>query len=249
MAIKKTSVKFVTGKNSGIVVNYGTADALTTNGVQSMGLCLGFSVNTVEVGEAGTRFSFDAPVGAKYEKATTNYNFRPGEKSIEFFRGAAANGDLVSNIRLYAKIGCDFSAPDLISDPSSGMYFGSMTDPKFSAPGSLYQGSFEYWPAGPFVLFVAHKTGDALTYTALTRTLESDDSDFITLGFEEGDTIIIDNIPGEDGPKYFKAASVAAGAIVFAAAVGDVADMSDWIGGATTSAHAATPLIIDELTC
>ncbi len=247
MAIKVDQVNFVVAQNSAVVLHPATADEKTLRGLQGMGLCLGFTMNTVEVAEMGRRVALDVPSGGKYEKASVNYNFIPAEKTLEFFRSAAANGDKIADIRLYVKQGEDFSAPDLISDPASGLYVGTVGDPKADSPSALYQGSLEYMPGGPFCLFVAHKTGASLSYVAATRTLTSSDSDFIAKGVEEGDTVILDNVPNLSAPVYAKVETLATGSIVFADAVGGVATMSaDWSGAADTAIHAATPFVVSD---
>lgn len=247
MAIKVDVVNFVVAQNSAVVIDAATANQKTLRGLQGMGLCLGFTMNTVEVGEMGRRISLDVPSGGKYEKSSVSYNFIPGEKTLEYFRNASLNSNKIANIRLYTKQGGDFSAPDMISDPASGLYVGSVGDPKAGSVGALYQGTLEYMPGGPFVIFVAHKAGTELSYVSATRTLASSSSDFVTKGFEVGDTILLDNVPLMVGPVYVKAKTVAAGAIVFENAVGGVASMAaDWSGAATTAIHAATPLVVSD---
>lgn len=248
MAIKVSPVNFLLAKNSAVVLHPATAEEKKLRGLQGMGLCLGFTMSTTEVDEIGKRIALEVPSGGKYEKSSVNYNFIPGDKSLEFFRNAAINSVLIQDVRMYSVQGQDFSAPDLISDPTSGLYVGSVGDPKAGSPSALYQGSLEYMPGGPFVLFVAHKKGITLSYVAATRTLTSSANDFISVcGFEADDTIIIDNVPFMTKPIYVKATSVAAGAIVLEDGVGDEALMTaDWTGTATTAAHGATPLVVSD---
>lgn len=248
MAIKTDPVNFLVGQNSAVVVNPAQTDEMEIRGLQGMGLCLGFTMNTVEVSEMGRRIALDVPTGGKYEKTSVNYNFIPGDASLAYFRDASINSTKISKVRLYAVAGGDFSAPDLISDPASGLYVGTMGDAKVNSPGALYQGTLEYMPGGPFVLFIAHKKGAHLSYTSSTKTLASSDSDFVTAGFEAGDTLIIDNIPGKTGPMYFKASTVAAGAIVLDADEGDIDSLTaDFTGTADTEVHGATPLTVSNL--
>jgi len=249
MAIKTSTVNFVAGQNSAVVLNPATSAEMTVRGLQGMGLCLGFTMETQKVSEMGRRIALVIPSGGSYQETSINYNFLPGDPSLEIMRNAALNSTKISAIRLYVKVGCDFSAPDLISDSASGLYVGSVSDPKVDNPNGIYTGSLNYMPGGPFVLFVAHKLGAAVDYTTATRTITSADSDFVTKGFEAGDTLVIDNVPGQTRPLYLKAESVAAGAIVVADAVGDEALMAaDWAGGATTFLHGATPLVVSGYT-
>lgn len=249
MAIKSSSVNFVAAQNAAVILHPATANEKSVRGLQGMGLCLGFTMETITVAEMGRRIAMVIPSGGTYEETQVNYNFIPGDSSLEEFRDAAINSTKIADVRLYVKQGCDFSAPDLISDPASGLYVGSMSDPKVDSPNGIFTGSLSYMPGGAFVLFVAHKVGAALSYTASTRTLASSDGDFVTTGFEVGDTLIIDNIPGKSAPMYFKAHSVAAGAIVLVEDEGDEALLTaDFSGGATTAVHGATPLVVSGYT-
>jgi len=245
MALKVSPVNFVAGQNAAVILHPATATEKMVRGLQGMGLCLGFTMETQKISEMGRRIALVIPSGGTYEETQINYNFIPGDGSLEEFRDAAINSTKIADIRLYVKQGCDFSAPDLISDAAAGLYVGSMSDPKVDSPNGIFTGSLSYMPGGAFVLFVAHKVGTDLTYTASTRTLASASSDFVTKGFEVGDTLIIDNIPGKTAPMYFKAESVIAGAIVLTADVGDEASLTaDFSGGATTAVHGATPLVV-----
>lgn len=247
MAIKPTTENFVTAQNAAVVLNPTEAGELTVRGLQGMGLCLGFSMKTQEVAEVGRRIALTVPAGGAYQETNVNYNFIPGDVSLNTLRNAALNATKLTAIRLYIKNGCDFSAPDLISDPSSGLYVGSMTDPKADNPNGVFTGSMSYMPAGPFVLFVAHKTGIQLTYTAATKTIASAGSDFITLGFEAGDTLIFDGITGKV-PLFLKASTVAAGSIVIATGVGDQAQLTvDVSANAAHKLHGATPLAVSAI--
>jgi len=96
-------------------------------------------------------------------------------------------------------------------------------------------------PAGPFALFIAHKVGTDLSYVTLTRTLTSAGSDFITSGFEVGDTAILDHLDASTDPRFVEIESVSATEIVFAEDVGDEALIPDFSGIATTALHGATP--------
>jgi len=244
MALKANPVNFVLAQNAAVVLHAGKSTEKLVRGLQGMGLCLGFTMETQTIAEMGRRIALKAPSGGEYEETTVNYNFIPGDASLEEFRDAAINSTKLNDIRLYVKQGCDFSAPDLISDSASGLYVGSMSDPSVDSPNGLFTGSLNYMPGGAFVLFIAHKVGVDLTYTAATRTLASASSDFVSAGFEEGDTLILDYADDND-PLYLQAASVSAGSIVFTEDVGDVATLSsDFSGIATTALHGATPLVV-----
>jgi hypothetical protein len=246
MATKPNPANFVVSQNSAVIVNPATDDSMMIRGLQGMGLCLGFTMETQTVAEMGRRIASVVPGGGAYEASEVNYNFIPGDASLEYFRNCSINSTKISAIRLYVKQGCDFSAPDLISDPGCGLYVGSMSDPRTDSPGGLYQGSLSYMPGGAFVLFVAHITGTTLSFTASTRTLADSGDGFVDAGFEVGDTCILD-YAGALAPQYLKIQSVAAGAIVFEADEGDIGTLvaaGDFSGSATTALHGATPLIV-----
>ncbi len=240
MAVKSNSVNFVVAQNSAVVLNPATSDEATVRGLQGMGLCLGFTMTVLTVSEMGNRIATKVPSGGEYDTTTVNYNFIPGDPTLTTFQDAALNSTKLTDIRLYVKQGCDFSAPDLISDPASGLYIGSFTDPNVASPNELWTGSLDYMPGGAFTLFIAHKVGTDLSYVAATRTLTTSASDFVSAGFEAGDTLILDYADSND-PLYLKAESVSTTEIVFTEDVGDEATLGDFSGISTTALHGATP--------
>jgi len=248
MAIKLMTEPFVMAENSAVVLHPATTDEKRIRGLQGLGLALGFTMDSKTVSEMGRRISLNVPAGGTFDTSTVNYNFLPGDKAWEEFRNAAINRTKILAIRLYMKYGYDFSAPDVISDPTTGLYVGSVSDPKTDTPNGIFSGSLDYMPGGAFCLFVAHKVGTDLSYVQSTRTIASSSGDFITKGFEVGDTLLFDYADG-NAPLYLKAESVAAGAIVVEAGVGDEALLTgDFAGIATTSLHGATPQPIDDFT-
>jgi hypothetical protein len=248
MALKINPVNFVLAQNAAVVLHAAKSNEMQVRGLQGMGLCLGFTMDTQTVQEMGRRIALVVPSGGSYEETSVNYNFVPGDASLEEFRDAAINSTKLADVRLYVKNGCDFSAPDLISDPASGLYVGSMSDPQVDSPNGLFTGSLNYMPGGAFVLFVAHTpvgAGATLSYTASTRTLAvSGGDEFDTdYGFEVGDTCILDYADGND-PIYLKVESISGASIVFTAGVGGIASLSDFAGIAATALHGATPLVV-----
>lgn len=241
MATKTSAVNFVVAQNSGIVLNPATSNEMIVRGLQGMGLCLGFTMSEIVVSEMGKKIATKTFSGGEYDTTSVEYNFIPGDPSLAVFQNAALNATILQAIRLYVKIGCDFSAPDLISDPASGLGVGNFGDPAVDSPNGLWTGSLSYSPAGAFALFIAHKVGGNMTYTTADRTLATTDTDFITSGFEVGDTAYLDNV-GSDDPYSLKIESVAAGAIVFVEDEGDEASLGDFTGGTTTAIHGATPI-------
>lgn len=252
MAIKVNQENFVLAQNAAVVLHAGKTTEAIIRGLQGMGLCLGFEMETTQVREMGRRIALTVPSGGSFTAATANYNFIPGDTVFEELRDAAINSTLITDMRLYTKRGCDFSAADLISDSESGIYIGSITDPSVDSPSSLFTGSLTYMPGGPFVLFVAHTAvgeGTNLSYVASTRTLTlAGGDDFETdYGFEAGDTCILDYADSMD-PQYVQISTVTSTTIVFTDAVGDVASIGDFSGIATTQLHGATPLVVSGVT-
>jgi hypothetical protein len=255
MALKTNPVNFVLAQNAAVVLHARKSNEKTIRGLQGMGLCLGFTMETQTVAEMGRRIALVVPSGGTYEETSVNYNFIPGDSSLEEFRDAAINSTKLADVRLYVKQGCDFSAPDLISDPASGLYVGSMSDPQVDSPNGLFTGSLSYMPGGAFVLFIAHTgntNGTNLSYTVATRTFTlAGGGSFIEMGFEVGDTLILDNAAGAD-PYYLKAEAVNATTLVVEEDVGNEATLEaagDLAAGiASTELHGATPLVVSGYT-
>lgn len=241
MAIKVNPVNFVVAQNSGLVLHAAKTTELIARGIQGLGLLLGFTMDTITVVEMGRRIALTIPSGGTYEPTTVNSNFVPGDPSQAELMLASLNSTLINDARQYIKMGCSFTAPDLISDPASGFHVGSYTDPSVDSPSGLYTNSVSIMPAGPFCLFIAHKTGTDLSYVTATRTLTSAAADFVTLGFEAGDTAILDHLDATTDPRFVQLESVSASTIVFAEDIGDEALIPDFSGIATTALHSATP--------
>lgn len=246
MATITTTQNFVVAQNSGIVLHAAKATEAAIKGIQGMGLMMGFTMESITVSEMNRRIALSIPSGGQYEPSSSAYNFVPGDPTQEELYNASLNSTLIQDARNYVKLGCHFTAPDLISDAGSGFYVGTFSDPRVDSPAGLYQGNIEFSPAGPYCLFVAHVTGTTLSYVTATRTLTDSNSGFVTAGFEVGDTCIIDysGASNDNDPKFLKIETVDADEIVFTAATGDVADVDfavDWSGAATTAIHGATP--------
>ena len=248
MATKVSSVNFVAAQNAAVVLHAAKSTEATVRGLQGMGLCLGFTMETFTVAEMGRRINLVVPSGGTYEETTVNYNFVPGDPTMEEFRDAALNSTKLNDVRLYVKAGCDFTAPDLISDSASGLYVGSFSDPSVDSPNGIFTGSLSYMPGGAFCLFVAHTppgSGTTLSYVAATRTLSVSGGDTfdVTYGFEDGDTAILDYADSMD-PQFVQIDTVSGASLTFTAAVGDVASIGDFTGISTTQLHGATPMVV-----
>lgn len=244
MAIKPNPVNFVLAQNAAVVLHAAKVDEMLVRGLQGMGLCLGFTMETQTIQEMGRRIALVVPSGGTYEETSINYNFIPGDPSMEEFRNAALNSTKLIDVRLYVKQGCDFSAPDLISDPASGLYVGSFSDPSVDSPNAVFTGTLSYMPGGAFVLFIAHKGGTTLSYVSSTRIITDTDNSLVAQGFEVDDIIMVDYFETDMPPVIGQIEAVDAGTITLADGLGNIANMSDWSGVAATAIHAATPMVV-----
>jgi hypothetical protein len=243
MAIKVSVDNFNLAQSSAVVLDAAMSSEIAIPGLQGMGLLLGFTMEEKEISEIGRRIALVVPSGGKYEPMTVDYNFT-WNKVYERLRNASINSTKIASMRNYIKRGCDFSAPDFISDPGSGLFVGGVGDPKVDSPNGIWKGQLTMTAGGAFVYYVAHtgQDGTILSYVAATRTLSITGSSFVTLGFEANDSALFDFADSND-PLHLKIESVSSSDIVFAAGIGDVDTLaSDFSGITTTQLHAATPL-------
>jgi len=256
MAIVINPSLYVVGQNSAMWLDFATTSAMKVLGLQGMGLGIGFTQQSQDVAMMGVRIAPKVFTGATYDEMSVAANFIPGDPSQEALQQAALEGTLLKNIRLYLKDGCHFSAPDQVSadgglvSGTSGMNVGSYTDPQIGSPSDLYTNNVSFAPAGPFAVFVAHTDpGDHANITVLSEATNSgaatiellDSVVWDTLGFEDGDTIIVDH--NGSTPKYAKIASgVATDTITLTLETGDSTSLAD--GALTTggAVHGATPM-------
>ncbi len=256
MAIVVNPALYVVGQNSAMYLYYATADQMKVMGLQGMGLGIGFTQQSQDVAMMGMRIAPKVFTGATYDEMTANANYIPGDPSQETLQKAALDSTLLKNIRLYLKDGCHFSAPDQISanggltSGTSGMNVGSYADPQIGSPSDLYTNSVSFAPAGPFAVFVAHTDpGDYANITVLSEatnvgqaTIELIDTTvWDTLGFEDGDTIIVDYNGAT--PKY---AQIASGCntdtITLTLETGDSTELADGPLTSGGAVHGATPM-------
>ena len=272
MAINMNPQNFVLAQNAAMWVYAATSDSMKIMGLQGLGLGMGFSQTEKEVPMMGVRISPVVFTGAKYDTMSIKANFIPGDKTQEFMKNAAETGTMVKPVRMYVKDGCHFSAPDQPNTNGNGGYItgtsglniGNWTDPQAGAPSDLFTNSISTAPGGPFVLFIAHTIpGDHANITVLSQTTTGagatieliDNTVWDTLGFEDGDTIIVDYNGAT--PKYAQIASgVGTDTLILVEDTGDAASLVDGVltagtNGFNGAVHGATPSAVTgmDLTC
>jgi hypothetical protein len=230
---------FVIGQNAALKVNIATDEEMTMMGLQGLGLFMGFTQQSQEVPMIGERVAPKVFTGASYDESTVNSNYIPGDKTQEYLRKAALQGNIIKNVRSYLRNGCDFSAPDQIAagggltSGTSGLNVGSVTDPQIGSPTDIWTNSISFAPAGPFSLFVAHTpsgSGDNIASSANSSDVDltlKDGSNWADLGFEEGDTIIVDwDGSTTEAPKYSKVKTISGSAMTLDGEVGDTSNIA-----------------------
>jgi hypothetical protein len=142
------------------------------------------------------------------------------------------------------------------------MNVGSYSDPQIGSPSDIFTNSITFAPAGAFALFVAHTApGDfaSITVTAETTgtgaTLTHATADWDTLGFEVGDTVLVDWNGNDDQPKYGRCESLTTNVMTLVEGVGDAPLLvSGALGGGSPAGttkggavHSATPMQVSGL--
>ncbi len=260
MAIVINPASFVLGQNSAMWLDKATATEMKVMGLQGMGLGLGFTQSSTTVQSMGVRIAPKVYTGAEYDEMSVNANFIPGDKSQEALQEAALAGNILKNIRMYLKDGCNFSAPDQPSagggytSGTSGMNVGNYSDPQIGSPSDIYTNSVSFAPAGPFALFVAHTLpGDGanviveseVTSGAGATITLTDLTAWAALGFEVGDTIIVDW--NGTSPKYAVVDALNTNVLTCVIGTGDAATLADGALDAAGQVHGATPMAVASM--
>ena len=261
---------FVLAQNAAMWVHPATSNAMKIIGLQGLGLAMGFSQTEKEVPMMGVRVSPVVFTGAKYDSMSIKANFIPGDATQAYMKNAAETGTMVKPVRLYVKDGCHFSAPDQpnagggYTSGTSGLNIGNWTDPQAGSPSDFFTNSISTAPGGPFVLFIAHTVKDDyanITVRAQTTTGAGAEIELIdntiwdTLGFDDGDTILVDY--NGSTPKYARIASgVGTDTLILEEDVGDAAALIDGLltigsDGFNGAVHGATPSAVTgmDLSC
>lgn len=255
MAQKTIATNYLVGQAAALVLNPAEAAEKTVRGLVGLTLPLGFEMSNIVVQEMGRRIDIVVPSGGAYTPIDIQANFVPGDPTQQFFQDAALNSTKITKMRFYLKQGCDFAALDLINDSGGAYLIGTFSPPSVASKNELFQNQITILPAGSSLLFVAHTPpgqGTTLSYVASTRTIsvsggDAFDTDY---GFEVGDVCLFDWFDSM-APQYVEVESISGADMVFTAGVGDVGNLGDASGIATTQLHGATPIEVTglDLTC
>jgi len=253
MATKTISTNYLVAQAASLVLNPATAEEANVRGLTGLTLPLGFEMSTVVVSEMGRRIDLVVPSGGQYSPIDITANFVPGDATQAALQAAALNSTKLTAMRFYLKAGCDFAALDLINDSGGGYLIGTYSPPTVAGKNELFQSQLQILPAGSSILFVAHSTpgsGDDITFAAesgggATATLST--GSWVDMGFEEGDTVIIDWNDATTDPLYVQIESMTATVLTFAEGVGDGASVVSGTGLTKTQVHGATPIEVEGL--
>ena len=170
---------------------------------------------SVEVEEFGRDFDFTVPTSAAWEKGSIGGNYVRGDTTGQVaLRQKLFDNAGLADLRMYENED-DFWAPDLANDVNSLIYIMSQPGPEFVKSG-LLPFTAELLVQGLLALFTAHIGGATLDFvagTAAISTITDSASGFITAGFEEGQTLIIDGSTSNDGITDQIITNVAAGVL------------------------------------
>lgn len=242
------SGSYKVASNAAIRVHCGKTTEMLLRGLQSTALPIGFSMSTTTVSSMGERIDQVLPTGGTYEEISVNYNFVIGDPSQTYLMQSALSSSEIQDMRFYVDdnpLCGDFATVDLISDAGASYRVGTFSSPTGSK-NELFTGTVSFLPAGASALFTAHAHGTDLQFTAGTAgavaTISSTVQNFTTLGFEAGQTIILDHVSTLD-PLHCQIDTVTIHLITLVNAVGDEGSVPVINGSATTAIHGATPIV------
>ncbi len=237
------SGSYKVASNAAVYAYAGKSNEMLIRGLQSISLPIGFTMSTITVSSMGERIDQVLPTGGAYEEISVNYNFVIGDPSQDYLMQASLNNTEIQDMRFYVddNLLCgDFAAPDLISDSGASYRVGTFSSPQ-GAKNELFTGTVSFLPAGASTLFIAHANGTDLEFTAgAGATIASTTQDFVALGFEAGDTIILDHVDSLD-PLFCQILSVTTNLITLVNDVGDEASVPTFTGVAATAIHSGRP--------
>ena len=209
-----TTPSFQLGVDSGIVLGYGTANQAVIKGLNSITLPA-LMRTKVKVSEFRTDFA----VGFAGE----------GEHGDMSYGGNMVLGDtlgqdqLKQNLKLNTKMtDCrvyldliNFMAPDLANDANAGFQVLNHT-PGAGTKNNTYPFTGAWCTNGLYCYFTAHIVDGATPTMAFTANTVTDTGNgFVTAGFKDGQTMIVEGSPSND--KQVLIDTVEAGVITLAA--------------------------------
>lgn len=231
------------------VLHAAKSNEVTVPSLQGIMLPEGFTVTEVESTVLGQAIDRRFGSGAIYDAINFDMYWTKGDPTRVELATAAVNATPITDSRFYVDE-CDFSALDLITDPSGSYRIGSITPPS-GAKSELITRNITVLPAGMSAYFECHIQGSTLATTAnggagTPATITDSGSGFVTAGFEAGMTVILDNIDGNN-PLYAKIETVVAGTITLSEGVGDEGSIPAFTFTASAGrVHGANPIILTD---
>lgn len=162
----------------------------------------GITRKEVEVEEFGRDFDFTVPTSASWEKGSISGNYvREDTTGQVALRQKLFDNDGLPDLRLYEDDD-DFWAPDLANDENSLLFVMNNPGPEFTKSGLLPY-TAELLVQGLLALFTAHTSGVGTNYafvegTGGISTITDSAAAFVTDGFVEGQTLIIEGSTSND---------------------------------------------------
>lgn len=163
----------------------------------------GITRKEVEVEEFGRDFDFTVPTSASWEKGSISGNYvREDTTGQVALRQKLFDNDGLANLRLYEDED-DFWAPDLANDANSLLFVMNNPGPEFTKSGLLPY-TAELLVQGLLALFTAHTSGTGTNYAFVAgvdpaiSTITDSAAAFVTDGFVQGQTIIIEGSTSND---------------------------------------------------
>lgn len=175
--------------------------AVTIKGLNAIKIP-GIVRKSVEVEEFGRDFDFTVPTSAAWEKGSIGGNYvRDDTTGQVALRQKLFDNEGLADLRLYENED-DFWAPDLANDVNSLIFIMSQPGPEFVKSG-LLPFTAELLVQGLLALFTAHTSGVGTNYafvegTGGISTITDSAAAFITDGFVEGQTLIIEGSTSND---------------------------------------------------
>jgi hypothetical protein len=237
------AVNRVLGVNAALVLKYGTVNQATIKGLNQLTLP-SLMRSKIKSEEFGVDFAVNDAGGGEHGDISYAGNLLfgdPGQDALKaYFKDNTKFGQVGTNDEARVYVGLtDFLAADTASDENAGFQVINHTPGQANKNGT-FPLSGGWCINGLYCYFTAHKTTDmvtdvdfvaAVTPGTTSATITSGASDFVTLGFKAGDTLIVENSTSNDG--IYKILTVAAGTITLE--VGEV--LTAEAATATTQLH------------
>jgi hypothetical protein len=178
---------------------------------------------SIKVEEFDRDFDFEVPTSASWEKGSMSGNYVRGDDTGQrALRTKLFDNEGLADLRLYEDV-TNFWAPDLANDANSQIFVAGMPGPEITKAGVI-PFSADLMAQGLLALFTAHIGGVTLDFVAgvgeAADTITDSESGFVTSGFEEGQTLIIEGSTSNDTVTEALITTVAAGVLTLSTAGG-----------------------------